>query len=168
MVKSKSPYEDLRSQRIEENKKRIKDFKLNHLAINFKNSSPNSSQVKQSKPRVLVQKKLEFVQVRRSNRLSDKPAPVYEEVFVYEYARRRSINGFSKPRAIPLGDFPITTEIDRKNATTKAVNVEKILGVMGSLALKYLPKRDETITLVDEVGEEFPTNYLALKNGLSC
>ncbi|KAI3992004.1 hypothetical protein MKX01_014895 [Papaver californicum] len=190
MVMSKSTYEDLRSQRMEENKKRLEDLKLNHLAIDFKNSSPKSSQVKQSKPRVLVQKKLEFVQVRRSNRLSDKSAPLYEEVFVYEYARRRTVNRFSKPRAVPLGDFPIASEIDREKATTKAVDVETNIGSDGFpcfvksmlhshvnrgfwlglpayFCRKHLPKRDETITLVDEIGEEFPTNYLALKNGLS-
>ncbi|MCL7035500.1 hypothetical protein MKW94_003287 [Papaver nudicaule] len=190
MVMSKSPYEDLRLKRLEENKKRIDDLKLNHLATNFKNSSSKSSQVKQSKPRVLIQKKLEFVQVRRSNRLSDKPAPVYEEVFVHEYARRRTVNGFSKGRAVSLGDFPIASEIDRANATNKAVNVETSigddgfpcfvkpmlhshvnrgfwLGLPAYFCRDHLPKRDETITLVDELGEEFPTNYLAQKNGLS-
>lgn len=31
----------------------------------------------------------------------------------------------------------------------------------------YLPKHDATITLVDEEGDEFETNYLAYKAGLS-
>ncbi|KAI3972537.1 hypothetical protein MKX01_019195 [Papaver californicum] len=178
MVMSKSTYEDLRSQRMEENKKRLEDLKLNHLAIDFKNSSPKSSQsqVKQSKPRVLIQKKLEFVQVRRSNRLSDKPAPLYQEVII---TRRRTVNGFSKPRAVPLGDFPIASELDREKATTKAVNVETNIGSDGFPCFVkpmlhshvncgfWLETPTETITLVDEIGEEFPTNYLALKNGLS-
>lgn len=32
---------------------------------------------------------------------------------------------------------------------------------------RHLPKRDETVTLIDEEGEEYSVVYLARKNGLS-
>ncbi|KAF5181365.1 B3 domain-containing protein, partial [Thalictrum thalictroides] len=41
------------------------------------------------------------------------------------------------------------------------------LGLPCHFCREFLPKRDETVTLVDESGDEWPTVYLARKNGLS-
>lgn len=41
------------------------------------------------------------------------------------------------------------------------------LGLPSHFCDSYLPKQDSTITLVDEKDEEFETNYLAYKKGLS-
>ncbi|KAE9458727.1 hypothetical protein C3L33_09374, partial [Rhododendron williamsianum] len=41
------------------------------------------------------------------------------------------------------------------------------LGLPCNFCRKNLPRRDETVTLVDEEGEEYPVVYLARKNGLS-
>lgn len=40
-------------------------------------------------------------------------------------------------------------------------------GLPCNFCRKNLPRRDETVTLVDEEGEEYPVVYLARKNGLS-
>ncbi|KAF6144032.1 hypothetical protein GIB67_017640 [Kingdonia uniflora] len=42
------------------------------------------------------------------------------------------------------------------------------LGLPVDFCKKYLPRKDETITLIDEDMDESPTNYLALKRGLSA
>uniref|UniRef100_A0A0V0H7S6 Putative ovule protein n=1 Tax=Solanum chacoense TaxID=4108 RepID=A0A0V0H7S6_SOLCH len=41
------------------------------------------------------------------------------------------------------------------------------LGLPSNFCRKNLPRRDDTITLIDETGEEWPTVYLAQKCGLS-
>ncbi|OVA15792.1 B3 DNA binding domain [Macleaya cordata] len=182
MVMSKRTYEELRLQRLEENKKRMEDLKLNHLALNLKSSSPKPSPVKQAKPR-MIQRKLEFVEVRRSSRFSNKPTPVYREIAVARFERsKRSF----KPRNLT---FAVASEEDRENAREKAEELESTLGnefpsfvkpmlhshvyrgfwlgLPVQFCKKNLPKRDETITLVDEMGEEYATNFLAQKTGLS-
>ncbi|KAI3862989.1 hypothetical protein MKW92_023880 [Papaver armeniacum] len=191
MVMNKSSsYEDLRLQRIQENMKRMKDLKLDHLAINLKKSSSSIQ-----KPRVMVQKKLELVPVvqRRSSRLSDKPAPTYREVeddFPLERRKCRSA-GICKRRD-RLGDYSVASETERAYATNKAeelkanlirddgfpcfaksmlhshVNDGFWMGLPATFCRENLPQRNETITLVDESGEEFETWYLVNKNGLSA
>ncbi|MCL7029618.1 hypothetical protein MKW94_024626 [Papaver nudicaule] len=153
-----STYEKVRLQTIEENKKRFKDLKLNQLAIDFDNKV---------KPRVLIQKKkkLEEPVRRKSNRLLGKLPPVSEEV-------------------IPA----VTSDIDRENSTRKAqelyTNITRDdgfpcfvkfmhpsyvdrgfeLALPRDFCTKHLPKCDETITLVGQDGEEFPTEFKYRKN----
>ncbi|KAI3922481.1 hypothetical protein MKX01_006170 [Papaver californicum] len=213
MVMSKSKYEETRLQRMEENKKRMEELKLNSLVLNLKNSSSKPSQEKPPKRR-MIQKKLEFVEVRRSSRNADKPTPVYKEVsvvfycsffsflviltnfllsilqvLVFEY--ERATRNYSRPRGLrdSMENFPVASEKERAIATEKASELELSLGndfpcfvkpmlhshvnrgfwlgLPNSFCKKYLPRRDASITLVDEKGEECVTNYLAEKVGLS-
>ncbi|KAI3952569.1 hypothetical protein MKW92_044576 [Papaver armeniacum] len=188
MVMSNSKYEQTRTQRMEENKKRMEELKLNSLVLNLKNSSAKPSQEKPPKRR-MIQKKLEFVEVRRSRRNADKPTPVYKEVFVFEY--ERAIRKGSRPRGLrdSMQNFPVASEKERAIATEKACELELSLGnefqsfvkpmlhshvnrgfwlgLPNGFCKKYLPRKDASITLVDENGEECVTNYLAEKVGLS-
>ncbi|KAM7521026.1 hypothetical protein LguiB_019988 [Lonicera macranthoides] len=88
-----------------------------------------------------------------------------------------------------LGNRVYASDKDRANAIMKAEELEVGLGsefptfvkpmlqshVTGGFWLglpsyfcrRNLPKRDETFTLIDEEGEEYPTVYLAGKAGLS-
>ncbi|KAL5727376.1 hypothetical protein ACHQM5_000583 [Ranunculus cassubicifolius] len=120
MVKtSPSTYEEIRQQRLEENKKRMEELNLTKLAQAVCNGSlPKSSPMKRSKPRTGL-KEMALVEVRRSSRVANMPTPVYKE------------------------------------------------GLPTSFSRKHLPRRDETVTLIDEKGDEWPTVYLAEKRGLS-
>ncbi|KAI3856344.1 hypothetical protein MKX03_003358 [Papaver bracteatum] len=185
MVMSSSKYEETRLQRIEENKKRMDELKLNSLVLNLKtsSSSPKPSQAKPPKRR-MIQKKLEFVEVRRSSRNTDKPSPVYKEVSVSEY--ERAPRNYSRHS---MENFPVASVRERAIATEKAWELELSLGnefpsfvkpmlhshvnrgfwlgLPNGFCKKYLPKRDASITLVDQNGDECVTNYLAEKVGLS-
>ncbi|XP_059633053.1 B3 domain-containing protein Os06g0194400-like [Cornus florida] len=188
MVVAKVTYEELRRQRLEENKKRIEELHLPHLSLALKNSSPTHSPMKQSNPR--PDRKKVVVMVRRSNRVANKPAPDYKEAVTFEhfeYSRR--ICKRSEPRRRDLSDRVYASDAARAKAIAKAEELESSLGdnyptllkpmlpshVSGGFWLgipvyfckKYLPRRDETVTLVDEEGEEYPVVYLARKTGLS-
>ncbi|KAI3833082.1 hypothetical protein MKX03_021360 [Papaver bracteatum] len=189
VMKKSSSYEDLRLQRIQENMKRMKDLKLDHLAINLKKS------ISIRKPRVMVQKKLELVPAvqRRSSRLSDKPAPTYREVDDdFQIERRKCRSAGICRRRDRLGDYPVASETERAYATRKSEKLESDLirddgfpcfaksmlhshvndgfwlGLPATFCRENLPEGNETITLVDESGEEFETTYLVKKNGLSA
>ncbi|KAK2992270.1 hypothetical protein RJ640_020263, partial [Escallonia rubra] len=182
---AKSTYEDLRRQRVEENKKRMEDLHLPMLSQSIKqSSSPKPSPMKRTTPRIA---RKEIVEVRRSSRVANLPAPVYKEIVTYER--------FDFPRRIynykrrDLSDRVYASDAARGIATEKAEELESSLGdefptfvkpmlqshVTGGFWLglpryfctRNLPRRDETVTLVDEEGEEYPTVYLAGKNGLS-
>ncbi|MCL7033229.1 hypothetical protein MKW94_003262 [Papaver nudicaule] len=181
-------YEEIRSERIQENKKRMLQLNLSGLALDLK-KSPKQSSHSQAKPKKTVQKTLPFVQVRRSARNSDKPAPVYREN-VIDYgigkATKRSARSKTTDSA---GNFPIASEEEREIASDKAealalsldddlpcfakhmlhshVNAGFWLGLPSDFCKKYLPKRDAQVTLVDEEGDAFETTYLAGKVGLS-
>ncbi|RZC49370.1 hypothetical protein C5167_017793 [Papaver somniferum] len=191
MVMSSSKYEETRLQRIEENKKRMEELKLCSLVLNFKTSS-SSSKPSQAKPpkRRMIQKKLEFVEVRRSSRNTDKPSPVYKEVPVFEYERAPRNNSRARGLRDSMENFPVASEKERAIATEKAYELELSLGnefpsfvkpmlhshvnrgfwlgLPNGFCKKYLPKRDALITLVDEKGDECVTNYLVEKTGLSA
>lgn len=143
--------------------------------------------MKRCGPRILHK---EVVEVRRSNRVAKIPAKEYNEAVTYEcfeFERRiykRSGNGtrdFSnrvyasdKERATAIckaeevelglgGDYPTFV----KPMTQSHVTGGFWLGLPRFFCHKNLPRRDEAVTLIDEKGEEFPTVYLAHKNGLS-
>ncbi|KAK8369706.1 hypothetical protein V6Z11_A01G128100 [Gossypium hirsutum] len=69
-------YEEIRQKRVEENKKRMEALNLPQLSTLLHTPSFKPSPRKQMKPRT-VEKQL--VVVRRSSRVANKPAPVYQE-----------------------------------------------------------------------------------------
>ncbi|XP_004291119.1 PREDICTED: B3 domain-containing protein Os06g0194400-like [Fragaria vesca subsp. vesca] len=137
--------------------------------------------MKRQKPRKVEK---QIVVVRRSARVATQPTPVYREV---EVKLPRSYGRVSKHR--DFSNRVYADEHSRAEATEKAEAFESGLGSdyptfvkpmlqshvtggfwMGlplSFCRKYLPKRDATVTLVDEQGEQYPTVYLENKKGLS-
>ncbi|XP_076953587.1 B3 domain-containing protein Os06g0194400-like [Bidens hawaiensis] len=188
MVVSKQNYEDLRKQRLEENKRRMEELNLPQLTKALKTTphSPKPSPMKRTQPRVIG---TELVQVRRSSRVANLPAPVYKEITVYERIDLpRSKRKYSYARR-DLANRVYASDEAREYATAKAQELEANLegghpsfvkpmlpshvsggfwlGLPGHFCRSYLPKNDGTVTLVDEEGEEVPTVYLARKVGLS-
>nr|XP_023912853.1 B3 domain-containing protein At3g19184-like [Quercus suber]POF09983.1 b3 domain-containing protein [Quercus suber] len=184
MVESKRSYEECRKQRLEENKKRMEELNIGKLALALKASStPKSSPAKQVKrPRVSLD--VSSVPVRRSSRTANKPPPNYKEVPIEPLGSLRR----SYRRGSLLSRF-YASDGARQDAIERAEQLESDLGsdfptflkpmlqshVSGGFWLglpvyfckEHLPNEDEMITLVDEDEDEFPTKYLAEKNGLS-
>lgn len=175
-------YEEFRRQRVEENKKRMEDLKLTHLSLSLRSAFPKSSPMKRGKP-LGVRKEMQSVQVRRSSRVANKPSPAYKEEVVDYLARPRS----SKRR--DLLNRVYASDEARSYSIEKATQVQSNLqpefpsfvkpmlqshvtgGFWLGLPVQFcqfnLPKRDDTITLVDEDENEYQTVYLARKTGLS-
>ncbi|XP_059279295.1 LOW QUALITY PROTEIN: B3 domain-containing protein At5g42700-like [Lycium ferocissimum] len=178
-------YEELRQQRLEENKKRMEELNLPLLSQALKSStSPKPSPMKKTKPRIIA---TELVAVRRSPRVAKNPAPEYKEVIYYE--RVMIPRRVATPTKRDKSNFVYASDEERNASIVKAEKLEASLGsdypilirsmlpshVSGGFWLglpsnfcrKNLPRRDDTVTLIDEMGEEWPTVYLAQKNGLS-
>ncbi|XP_030547752.1 B3 domain-containing protein At5g42700-like [Rhodamnia argentea] len=181
-AKPKMSYEECRRKRLEENKKRMEALNLPQLSQSLRNSSsPNSTPMKQSKPRTVEK---QMVVVRRSSRVASMPAPVYREVVVDRVAVPRRIY----KRRDPFNLVYASAEA-REYAIEKAEQLQSTLdphyptlvkpmlpshvsggfwlGLPVHFCKTSLPKSDGVMTLVDEDGEEFPTIYLARKSGLS-
>ncbi|XP_028806788.1 B3 domain-containing protein At5g42700 [Neltuma alba] len=183
MVATKLSYEESRRKRLEENKKRIEALNLHQLSQALRNSpSPKPSPMKHTKTRSVEK---QIVVVRRSGRVANMPAPVYKEVVIDRVAVPRRVYGTRRN----LSNRGQASEEAREEALAKA---EKLLSDLESeyptfikpmlpshvsggfwlgLSVQFcktnLPKQDEMITLIDEDGDEYPTVYLARKNGLS-
>ncbi|KAM0007967.1 putative transcription factor B3-Domain family [Helianthus debilis subsp. tardiflorus] len=187
MVVSKQNYEDLRKQRLEENKRRMEELHLPLLTKALKTAhSPKPSPMKRTQPRAIG---TEMVMVRRSGRVANLPAPVYKEITLYERVELPKGKRKYSYRRSDLANRVYASDEERKYATTKAEELEANLegdhpsfvkpmlpshvtggfwlGLPGYFCRNHLPKNDGTVTLIDEEGEEFPTVYLAHKIGLS-
>ncbi|CAI9105798.1 OLC1v1004811C1 [Oldenlandia corymbosa var. corymbosa] len=193
MVMSKMKYEEMRHQRMEENKKKLEQLHLPLLsqALHKSASSPKISPNQKVKPRPVG---TELVAVRRSGRLTNKPTPDYKEfsyfrqVTFYERVLMPRRISYSKSRR-DLENRVYASDEARAWAIDEAEKLESTLeegypsfvkpmlqshvtggfwlGLPNHFCKKHLPKRDDTVTLVDEQGEEWPTVYLAQKTGLS-
>ncbi|XP_031383214.1 B3 domain-containing protein Os06g0194400-like isoform X4 [Punica granatum] len=182
---SKRNYEELRRQRMEENKKRMEELNLSKLASALAASPKESTSVKESKPRgIRKQSEPSSAPARRSSRVANLPPRSYKEVLELDPSVR--VRGHSRR---DLSDRIYASDEIRQYAVDRAGQLETRLGatfpsfvkpmlqshVTGGFWLglpnkfckKHLPHRDETVTLVDENGTEHPTKYLAEKNGLS-
>ncbi|KAI3891397.1 hypothetical protein MKX03_023352 [Papaver bracteatum] len=161
----KSDYEEARLAKIEENNKRMAELGINTLVLNFKNSSKPSSSPK----RKMVQKTLDLV-------------------VGYENERTPRRASSSRARS-PTGHFICASPEERQIALEKAyafesslgkkfpnfvkemkhshVNKGFWLGLPSDFCEMYLPNMNAKITLVDTEGNEFKTNYIAPRTGLS-
>ncbi|XP_010519303.1 PREDICTED: B3 domain-containing protein At3g19184 isoform X2 [Tarenaya hassleriana] len=184
MEESELNYEQLRLKRLEENKKRMEELNLNKLAQALRGSSSlKPSPMKRGKPRALRQP-VDSSAVRRSSRMALKPAPNYTELGLEllhrprrTYRRRDLLNrkyASDEERAYAIDrvkklqsnlepEFPSFVKPMLQSHVTGGF----WLGLPLRFCKAHLPKCDEMVTLVDEEGEEFPTKYLAEKNGLS-
>ncbi|KAK9109177.1 hypothetical protein Sjap_017237 [Stephania japonica] len=169
MVKAKTSYEELRRHRLEENKKRMEDLNLTQLAKSILSASPKPSTTKQAKSR--ARHKLNgLVQVRKSSRIENKPAPVYKErrgqfngIYASDEARQNAIDR-AKELQSSLGDeFPSFVKPMVRSHVTGCF----WLGLPGRFCKDYMPKDTETVMLVDENGEEYPTIFISKRTGLS-
>ncbi|ESR48039.1 B3 domain-containing protein [Citrus sinensis] len=183
MVKAKPSYEECRLKRVEENKKRMEALNLPMLCQALrKKPSIEPSHEKQVKPRTV--KKQEDVVLRRSSRVANKPAPVYNGVTLVRVEIPRRISSKRD-----LSNRVYASDEARAGAVEKAEKLEARLGpehptfikpmlqshvtggfwlgLPGYFCRRNLPKRDEAITLIDEDGDEYPTVYLPRKTGLS-
>ncbi|XVE66860.1 hypothetical protein DITRI_Ditri08aG0113900 [Diplodiscus trichospermus] len=180
MVESEITYEQLRKRRLEENKKRMEELNLKNLSQALKNGSPKSSPGKPRTPR----QRLELTAVRRSSRVADKPKPNYRDVaFEPSATPRRSYSRRNLLNRIYASDEERTYAIERAEQLESSLGSDYPsfvkpmlqshvtggfwLGLPVHFCKKHLPDHDETITLVDEEGDEFATKYLGDKNGLS-
>lgn len=183
---SASAYEEVRKQRLEENKKRMEELNLVALCNSFseaRNSAHKTTPQRNAKPRT---PKLERgpVSVRRSSRVANIPAPDYREApidipYVRRSYGRRSL--FSVRCANPE---------ERQEAVETAAKIESELGTAHPTFLKpmlqshvsggfwlglptqfcsmHMPKRNEWMILEDENGEDSRTLFLSGKTGLSA
>ncbi|KAK1605105.1 hypothetical protein QYE76_028778 [Lolium multiflorum] len=133
------------------------------------------------------------VAVRRSDRNAsnpDKPNYRYEEVYSVLDGRKKPRGRRTTSTRKDLANRVYASDEAREYATGKGEELQEKLGsdypsfvkpltqshVSGGFWLglptdfcrKYLPKRDEFLTLVDEVDDEVESLYLALKRGLSA
>ncbi|KAJ7958142.1 B3 domain-containing protein [Quillaja saponaria] len=175
-------YEESRRKRVEENKKRMEALNLHKISHSLKkSSSPKASPAKQVKPRSMEK---QVVVVRRSSRVANMTAPVYKEVTIHRVAIPRRTY-----KRRDLSNVVLASEEDREEAMEKAEKLQLDLesdyptfvksmlpshvsggfwlGLPVQFCKRNLPKKDESITLIDEDGNEYPTIYLARKTGLS-
>ncbi|CAN1133502.1 B3 domain-containing protein At3g19184 [Linum perenne] len=189
MVESKKKlmsYEEIRKQRLEENRKRMEDLNLLKLASHLRPES-NSSPAKHSKPR--APRMAVVGPARRSSRIAGQPSVSYMETMVEplgELRARRVVRYHTRD----LSNRVYASQEARDYATDRAEELQSILdkefpsfvkpmlqshvtggfwlGLPVPFCRTHLPKHDEMITLIDEDGEPSETKYLARKNGLSA
>ncbi|RCV29593.1 hypothetical protein SEVIR_6G023400v4 [Setaria viridis] len=179
-------YEEQRRRQVEANKRKLEELQLHHLSAAVREAAVKPSPAKKRKARVPRDAAAE--PLRRSGRVANLPdKPKYrEEVLDFGRKVRRTYSSGRKD----LDNRVYATDEERTHAITKAEELEEELGsrfpifvkpmtqshVTGGFWLglptpfcrKHLPKRDETITLVDEEDDESDTLYLARKMGLSA
>ncbi|XP_071741941.1 B3 domain-containing protein Os06g0194400-like isoform X2 [Rutidosis leptorrhynchoides] len=145
------------------------------------------SPMKRTKPRAIG---TEIVVVRRSSRVASLPAPVYKEhgLKTFEILELPSGRKYRYVRK-ELGNRVYASDEAREYAINKAEELESKLksghlsfikpmfqsyvtggwlGLPVNFCRKYLPKNDETIILIDEDGQQFPTLYFSRKEALSA
>ncbi|KAG2577440.1 B3 domain-containing protein Os06g0194400-like isoform X2 [Panicum virgatum] len=179
-------YEEQRRRQVEANKRKLEELQLHHLSAALREAAAKPSPAKKRKARPPRDAAVE--PLRRSGRVANLPEkPKYrEEVLDFGRKVRRTFRSWRKD----LVDRVYATDEERSHAITKAEELVDELGsrfpiflkpmtqshVTGGFWLglptpfcrKYLPKRDETITLKDEEDDEFDTLYLNRKMGLSA
>ncbi|KAI7746921.1 hypothetical protein M8C21_020650 [Ambrosia artemisiifolia] len=174
MVVSKQDYEQLRNQRIEENRRRMEELRLHHLTQALK-----PPQMKRTQPRLIG---TEMVAVRKSNRVANLPARVYKAELIYK-------------AAIVARDSSSKCSRTRSSAMTKAVEVRISLGtehpscimmlkgrqssLQGHLPCSnsmvfplwfwkmYLPKADSEMVIEDQNGEIHHVKYYTKSRNFS-
>ncbi|KAL6659284.1 hypothetical protein ACP70R_003324 [Stipagrostis hirtigluma subsp. patula] len=184
-------YEELRRRQVEANKRKLEELQLHHLsaAVREAAAAAKSSPAKSLKRKARVPRDAAPAEpLRRSGRVASLPQqPKYQDEFhdIERKVRRKYGTGRRD-----LANRVYATDEERSYAIAKAEELEEELGsdhpifvkpmtqshVTGGFWLglptqfcrKYLPKRDETITLVDEDDDESDTFYLANKRGLSA
>ncbi|XP_038707774.1 B3 domain-containing protein At3g19184-like [Tripterygium wilfordii] len=176
---SKMKYEEIREKRLEENKKKMEELKLNKLSVSLHKPTPRPSPAKQR----VLRRTVDLTPVRRSTRMANKPLRSYKEVPIEplkiprSYNRRNLLNRMyasneERIYAIERAEILESNLESEYPSFVKPMLQSHVtggfwLGLPLHFCKKHLPHVDEIITLVDEEGDEFQTKYLIEKNGLS-
>lgn len=174
------PYEEVRKQRLQENRKRMQELGLSKLSESLSKSINATSNGKIGKSRL---PKEIMIDVRRSSRIATCPKPDYrEDSFQLPIARR----SYSRSSLLPTR---YASDVERIKSINKAQRIcEELktdnpyfvksmlqshvsgcfwLGLPHRFCKNHLPKKDERMVLEDENGGRWETVYLALRTGLS-
>lgn len=173
-------YEEIRKQRLEENKKRMQELGISELSQSLSKSVPITTG-KTNRPRA---PKDDFpIEVRRSSRVASGPQPDYREAAFDFPLPRRSYSRISRlPRRY-------ASDVERIRAAKRAYKLQEELqtgnpsfvklmlqshvsggfwlGLPLHFCKKHLPGKDEIIVLQDEKGGDWDSIYLAHRTGLS-
>uniref|UniRef100_A0A7N0TCB6 TF-B3 domain-containing protein n=1 Tax=Kalanchoe fedtschenkoi TaxID=63787 RepID=A0A7N0TCB6_KALFE len=166
-----SNYEELRRQRLEENKKRMEEL---NLSKSLYAATPKPSPAKHRKPKS-ARKEVDLSPVRRSRRTAGKPRPDYKEGMrlmlstgdlmnrVYASHEFRAVERAEQLESELGSEYPCFV----KPMFQSHITGRFWLGLPQRFCKAHMPKEDEMITLEDEDGNESPTKYLANRIGLS-
>lgn len=183
---SANAYEEVRKQRLEENKKRMEELNLVALSNSFsekRNSANKPTPQRNVKPRTPKLDRGHPVSVRRSSRVANIPPPDYREAPIdIPYVRRSYGRRLFSVRC--------ASSVERQEAIETAAMIESELGSTHPIFLKpmlhshvsggfwlglpthfcsiHMPKHDEWMILEDENGEDSKTLFLSGKTGLSA
>lgn len=179
-------YEDVRKQRMEENKQKMEALGLLGLSQSLKPVKKNAATVKRPANTRRIPAEGEFArEARRSSRLGGKPAVSYRDQLDLMPGMRMRLWVGSRDRQ-PLARRYLS-DAARMEAVDAAEEVYKgivrpafvkpmlhshtasgfWLGLPANFCKEFLPHRDEKITLEDEEALEWECVYLANKVGLS-
>lgn len=190
--KAMSPYEAERERTVRENKRKMEALNLRSLSAAVACAPKTPSPMKHKRRRLFHAAAAPVAPSppRRSRRLADLPEIKYADACAEVDGERV---GRWSPRkrsgSIYLARTGTTSMKARLEAERKAEDLEAQLdpefpsfvkrmlhshvvrgfwlGLPSHFCDMYMPKKDCTITLVDDKDEEFGTNYLAYKKGLS-
>ncbi|XP_030503140.1 putative B3 domain-containing protein At5g58280 [Cannabis sativa] len=186
-------YEEVRKQRLEENKKRFEDLgiaKITKSLSDLTNSEKKSPQRHLSKPRSKI---CNSVEPRRSSRSRNPVQSYCDEVYVeLPSSRKRSRSNpssWASYLARPLDEVIIASYEERNAAFKAAEELESSLksenptfvksmvrshvyscfwlGLPSKFCENYLPKSIVDMELEDEDGKEFDAIYIGKRSGLS-
>ncbi|CAL4912950.1 unnamed protein product [Urochloa decumbens] len=183
-----SPYEAARERTVLENKRKMEALNLRHLSAAIKEAPKTPSPMKQKRRRIIEDAVVVPSPPRRSRRLANLPEVKYAEIAPHSAERMTRSSRKPSDLIYLASRGPISMKA-RLEAATKAEELELQLdpefpsfvkamlhshvvrgfwlGLPSHFCDTYMPKQDCIVTLVDEKDEEFDTNYLAYKKGLS-
>lgn len=182
-------YEEQRRRQVEANQRKLEELQLHRLSAAVREAAAAATKPSPAKKRKApLLRDAPSEPLRRSGRLANLPEKANYREEVPDFGRKIKRTYGSRRR--DLENRVYATDDERAYAISKAEELEQELGstlpifikpmtqshVTGGFWLglptgfcrKYLPKRDETITLVDEEDEESDTLFLAPKAGLSA
>ncbi|RLN41009.1 B3 domain-containing protein [Panicum miliaceum] len=183
-----SAYEAARERTVLENKRKMEALNLHHLSAAIKEAPKTPSPMKQKRSRIIEDAVVVASPPRRSRRIANLPEVKYAEI-VPQSADRMTRSPRKPTYLIHLASRGSISMKARMEAARKAEELESQLdpefpsfvkamlhshvvrgfwlGLPSHFCDTYMPKQDSIVTLVDEKDEEFDTNYLAYKKGLS-
>ncbi|KAK9109174.1 hypothetical protein Sjap_017234 [Stephania japonica] len=170
MVKAKTSYEEFRTHRLEENKKRMEDLNLTQLAKSILSASPKRSG---TSPRAIDLPSTDIVPNLTNLHLLGVgfylKKPRYSKrgqfngVYASDEARQIAIDRAEELQSSLGDELPSFVKPMVRSHVTGCF----WLGLPAKFCKDYMPKDTETVMLVDENGDEYPTIFISRRTGLS-